>query len=114
MTIAYHDKVDEDPGFDYKFVLRRLARLLPVHYLCLAWGALLFLLDDGIPPEFQGALLTLPFEAALISTWGFGSPLGAINPLTWTVSTMFFHYLMFGALCRRYVKPFSSDPEGLR
>ena len=32
MTVAYLDKVDAEPSFDYFFLLRRLARLVPVHW----------------------------------------------------------------------------------
>jgi hypothetical protein len=54
-------------------------------------------------------LYTLPWEATLTGAWGFGGNMGFSNNLSWTVSTMFFFYIVFGMVCRNWVAPFVSN-----
>jgi peptidoglycan/LPS O-acetylase OafA/YrhL len=111
MTVAYLDRVNDGGGWDLLFVLRRLARLIPVHYFCLVWGFILIMVDPALPEDWKaGSLFTLPWEATLTGAWGFqGHNLGHINGINWTMSTMFFHYIVFGLVCRNSVAPFVSD-----
>jgi peptidoglycan/LPS O-acetylase OafA/YrhL len=55
----------------------------------------------------------LPFEATFTSSWSFGMPLGHANGLAWTVSTLIFHYAVFGTLCRWLVAPYVRDERRL-
>ena len=72
----------------------------------------LIIFDDSLVGELRYiGFFTFPFEALLIFSWGFGMPVGAVNPLSWTVSAMFFHYAVFGALCRTCVLPYFKDEQ---
>ena len=103
-TCSRHFGQDEEIFDSIDFYLRRFTRILPVYYFCLFCGAIMLQLlpfngslnDSSV---FGGDLLV---SILLMQTWtnklfwcqgimlGYGT-----NEVGWTVSTLFFFYLVY-------------------
>jgi peptidoglycan/LPS O-acetylase OafA/YrhL len=84
-----------------KFLLLRVSRLWPMHILAI--GMIGFYHWAGIPHPLQSGLqdgllhfwpITLPLNAMMMQSWGI-VPAASWNEPAWTVSAMFFVYLVF-------------------
>ena len=81
----------------FNFYLGRLTRILPVYYFCLIVAVILIpfghLSDpDNILGNVGGTLLSI----FLVQTWVM-NPITGLGPnsVAWTVSTLFFFYLVY-------------------
>ena len=78
------------------FYLSRFARILPVYYFCIIVGAILIPLGHGPQsPEnlwfnVGGSVMSLFLLQTWVLVFGFGP-----NGPSWTVSTLFFFYLVY-------------------
>ena len=78
------------------FYFNRFARILPVYYICFIIGAILipfghsYFAPDNLWFNAGGSILSL----FLVQTWVIIFGLGPNGP-SWTVSTLFFFYLVF-------------------
>ena len=78
------------------FYLHRLARILPVYYTCFIIGAILiplghsYFAPDNLWFNAGGSILSLFLVQTWVMVFGFGP-----NGPSWTVSTLFFFYLIF-------------------
>ena len=94
MAMTYGDWFDgHRPGWPayIRFLVRRVARLWPLHAAMIGvWVAFGLAL-----PRFPYSAHVLAANLMLIQAWGLS---GAINPPAWSVSTELFAYLAFPAL----------------
>ena len=78
------------------FYLSRFARILPVYYFCIVVGAIVIPLGHGgFAPDnlwfnVGGSVLSLFLLQTWVLVFGFGP-----NGPSWTVSTLFFFYLVY-------------------
>lgn len=95
-----------------RFIVRRFARIFPLHLAILSAMALfaLALLASGRDPGDHYAFAQLPAHFLLIQNWGFGDQLRWNDP-AWSISTEWAAYLLLamagGWLARRTVGPWS-------
>lgn len=101
LTIGYGSKIFET----WTFYKKRLIRILPVYYFCIILGAILIPLGhfEVSPDDFQqtigGSLASLFLVQSWILVLGFGP-----NKPSWTVSTLWFFYLVFPTLLKYLLK----------
>jgi peptidoglycan/LPS O-acetylase OafA/YrhL len=87
------------PGGAPAFLLRRIARILPLHLLMLA-GAVAFVLvvaATGRPPSDHYPWSELPLHVALMQNWGFTDRLTWNDP-AWSISCELAAYIALPAL----------------
>eukprot|EP00929_Paragymnodinium_shiwhaense_P049486 TRINITY_DN24960_c0_g1_i1.p1 TRINITY_DN24960_c0_g1~~TRINITY_DN24960_c0_g1_i1.p1 ORF type:complete len:752 (+),score=85.95 TRINITY_DN24960_c0_g1_i1:70-2325(+) len=102
MTLAYGERC-HDANFETTFLVRRAARLFPVH-----WFALFIsypLLVSSLPPLptevlLPAVVLGVPLTLVLMQSWWVPCLLTGGNGASWTMSTLFFFYLTFGMVAR--------------
>lgn len=94
------------------FIVRRVARIFPLHFAILSAMALfaLALLASGREPGAQYPFAQLPAHYLLVQNWGLGDTL-AWNDPAWSISTEWAAYLLLaltgGWLARRSVGPWA-------
>ena len=98
MTLGYKDKIQAS-RFSYKsFILKRLAKYYPLHWLCLAAFVVLFLLWGDLGKD---KVVPLVLNAALLQSW---VPLKTVyfsfNAPSWFLSSMLFLVAVFPFLLK--------------
>lgn len=92
MAMTYGSWFNGGHGFGLgrylRFMLRRVARLWPLHAAVLA----LFVVAGLFDPVFPYSLRRLLANLAMVQAWGLSS---AVNPPAWSVSAELFAYAMF-------------------
>jgi len=89
-----------------EYILRRLSRIYPLHFVCLTICLLLFLKTGHVFGGYPGSIAGTLANFLLIHDWISGGPFTrqAWNGVSWTLSCEFFFYLIapfcFPALAR--------------
>lgn len=96
--LAWHERL-RDPGQIPRFLLKRIARVWPLHLLMLAAAAsiTLALVATGRAPASGFPYAELPFHLLLLQAWGAVPPL-AWNDPAWSISAELAAYLLFPLL----------------
>lgn len=95
MSYVYQDWfIDNLKTGEYtRFLRLRIARIYPLHILCLILWASLELVGR-IQPDFNDTFSTFILNVFLLHAWGFTSTISWNQP-SWSISSEFFCYLIF-------------------
>lgn len=96
-VIAYsYPSTSTDAGSYFRFIVRRIARIYPLHLLTLLVFGLLFLMGiKGATPQSNGA--DFIYNLFLVQAWGVTDHLSFNSP-AWSISAELFCYLVFPIL----------------
>ena len=80
-----------------KFIIKRLARIYPVHFvMLLVITLILMIISTGLGPDGDELdLKGFAFNVFLVHAWGLGGASFSFNQPSWSVSAEFFAYLFF-------------------
>jgi peptidoglycan/LPS O-acetylase OafA/YrhL len=96
-VIAYsYPSTSMDAGSYFRFIVRRIARIYPLHFLTLLVFGLLFLMGvKGATPQSNGP--DFIYNLFLVQAWGVTDHLSFNSP-AWSISAELFCYLLFPVL----------------
>ncbi|MBK9584780.1 MAG: acyltransferase [Alphaproteobacteria bacterium] len=96
----------ENKTFTYRhFLIKRIARIYPVHLFTLALMLVIFGINavlNGPPPEDAPNASNLAQNIILVHSWGLAADL-SFNRYSWTISAEFFAYLLFPFLMSVFI-----------
>lgn len=99
ISYAYYEKLTKFSNINiFKFYLKRLSRIYPLHLLVLLIYCVIpiifFICDKNLPADGKYDLGYLLLSFFLVQNWGWESTL-AWNVPAWSISTEFFVYIIF-------------------